>query len=581
MKYLRNLLLLLLLLVILGLVMGVSFLKKQSFQLANWEYPGQQVILNKEQDRPNILLLVAEDMSARVGAFGDVVAHTPNIDRLASLGVRYPNTFTTAGVCSPSRAALITGVHQISMGGQHMRTGSRPEGAYKCVPPSSVKAFPELLRQEGFFTFNTAKLDYQFSGALPGSGPFTIWDAENDTDLWRSREAGQPFFGMMNFMETHESGIFTPLGNKPNSIIHLFLQVMRKVGMRQNEISVAPEKVVLPPYYPNTPSVREDMARHYENIATMDAIVGDILDKLEKDGEADNTIIIWTTDHGDGLPRAKRELYDSGLKVPMVIYYPEALRPLDFVPGTVDSQLVSFVDLAPTILNLANTATPDYFIGQNILNRDSIHRSYIYASRDRIDEIMDRQRAVRNDQFKYIKSWYPEQEGGHHMAFRDNLEMMKDLWDLKAKDQLTREQLNWFQSPGAERLYDLKNDPFELKDISKDSSYASELKVMRQALENWLDVTEDWSDIPENEMVNNFQPNGITEITPIPEIKIINDMVTMSSNVEGASVGFRIDEGRWELYTDPFSVIYGSSIKAKAVRYGWEESDEVERVVDR
>ena len=270
-------------------------------------------------ERPNILLLVAEDMSDKVGAFGDELAYTPNIDELASMGVRYPNTFTTAGVCAPSRAALITGMHQISMGGQHMRTSTRPEGAYKCVPPANVKAFPELLRREGYFTFNTAKQDYQFSGTGVGSGPFTIWDEENNANMWRNRQTAQPFFGMVNFMITHESGVFTPLGHRPNSLIHFVLQLYRWLSLpgHGDLPKTDPAKIELPPYYPDQPAIRQDIARHYDNIARMDAQVGNILDKIKQDGLMEHTIIIWTTDHGDGLPRAKRELWGGHLHGPL------------------------------------------------------------------------------------------------------------------------------------------------------------------------------------------------------------------------------------------------------------------------
>jgi N-sulfoglucosamine sulfohydrolase len=169
--------------------------------------------------RPNILLLVAEDMSSRVGAFGDAVAVTPNLDRLAQDGIRYSNVFTTAGVCSPSRAALITGVPQISLGAQHMRTSSFTESQYLAVPPEHIKAFPELLRREGYYTYTDKKLDYQFSGTGSSSGPFTIWNDEGFRTHWRNRQADTPFFGMINFMVTHESGLFSRW-RKPEDASH-------------------------------------------------------------------------------------------------------------------------------------------------------------------------------------------------------------------------------------------------------------------------------------------------------------------------------------------------------------------------
>ncbi len=561
------------LLLLIGIGIGIWLIKQNLFQLTEWEYPTQK-ITTEIQERPNILLLVAEDMSHLVGAFGDTLAHTPNLDKLAKISVRYPNTFTTAGVCAPSRAALITGMHQIAMGGQHMRTSGRPEGGYKCVPPSDVKAFPELLRRSGYFTFNTVKQDYQFSGVLPGSGPFTIWDEENNPNLWRNRQDGQPFFGMINFRETHESSIFTPLGHRPKSMIHFALQVIRKLSEPKNiePIKMDSDKIILPPYYPNTPTVRKDIARHYENISIMDALVGDILERLEKDDLLKNTIVIWTTDHGDGLPRAKRELYDSGIKVPMMIYYPPAFRPEGVVEGTIDKRIISFVDLAPTVLSFTQIKIPSYIQGRNFI-KDST-RQYIFASRDRIDEIQDRQRAVRNHRYKYIKSWYPQQEGGHPLAFRDNLDIMQELWSLKANNELNETQLNWFQAPGAERLYDTQNDPYELTDISQDTAYAEVLMEMRGALKEWLTNIEDWSEMPESEMVNQFQPNGKTPITPKPTMVIKDGLVEIKTE-NGASIGYKIDKGIWQLYHRPFKINNFKSIQAKAVRYGWEESEMV------
>ena len=424
-------------------------------------------------DRPNILLLMAEDMSSRVGAFGDPVAVTPNLDALAGHGVRYTETFTAAGVCAPSRAAHILGMHQISTGSQHMRTSTRPEGGYYAVPPAGVKAYPELLREAGYFTYTDAKLDYQFSGVFPGSGPFTIWDEEGDGDAdWRGRAPAQPFFGFRNFMVTHESGVFRPLGDMPNSTIHFVMQLMRWWKMDEAPAGIVnSEDVVPPPYYPDTPTVRADLARHYNNIAFMDAEVGAILKQLEADGLADSTIVIWTTDHGDGLPRAKRELYDSGIKVPMIIRWPEAYKPAGVLPGTVDTRLISFIDFAPTILKLAGVEIPGYLQGRGFAEPAAPPRDYIYASRDRIDEIPDRQRAIRDRRFKYIRSWYPQQEQGHPLAYRDNIDMVREMRAMYAAGELDEVQSQWFRAPGEERLFDLELDPFEINNLAGNPDY--------------------------------------------------------------------------------------------------------------
>ena len=564
-------------LLFLTVILSIAILLMRSifFQLEDWEPLTAEQIqqYSQNQDRPNILILMAEDLSSRVGAFGDPVALTPSIDKLASEGVRYTNVFTTAGVCSPSRAAFITGVHQISMGGQHMRTANRPAGGYRSVPSPEVKAFPELLRKSGYYTFNTTKLDYQFSNAFSGSGPFTIWDAEDDPELWRSREPGQPFFGLINLMETHETGLFTPIGTRPHSGVHFMTQLMRAFGGLYSGDPVDPGSIEVPPYFPDTEVVRSDMARHYQNINGMDRLVGEILDKLEKDGLLESTIIIWTTDHGDCLPRGKRELYDSGLKVPMIIRWP-AGYPVSRNTSDFNNRLISFVDFAPTLLNIANAPIPDFLHGVDFLSDAS--RNYIYASRDRIDEVMDRQRAIRDGRFKYIRSWHPNQPGGHPLAFRDNLEIMRELWEMKEENLLTEEQLLWFQPPGEERLFDLENDPFELNDLSSDTSYNAVMEEMRRAMDNWLTEIGDWSDIPEDEMVDGFLDNGEQRLTPPPSIVLNNNMITLKSDTQGASVGFRVNKGSWKLYTAPFEVPTNASIQAKAIRYGWKESEIIE-----
>jgi arylsulfatase A-like enzyme len=456
-----------------------------------------------------------------------------------------------------------------------MRSSGRPEGGYYAVPPAPVKAYPELLRRAGYFTYTDHKLDYQFSGPFPGSGPFTIWDLEGDARAdWRGREDGQPFFGFRNFGVTHESGVFRPLGAMPHSLMHFVMQVGR--WWRQDESPaqlVSPESVILPPYYPDTPTVRADLARHYNNIAQMDGEVGAILAQLEADGLADSTIVIWTTDHGDGLPRAKRELHDSGIKVPMIIRWPEAYRPAGVQSGTVDARLISFLDLAPTILRLAGVVPPAYLHGQDFAAAGVSPRQYIYASRDRIDEVTDRQRAVRDARFKYIRSWYPEQPEGHALVFRDNIDMVREMRELFLAGQLDDVQSLWFQAPGEERLYDIEQDPHEINNLAADPAYRAELQRLRSAMDRWLARVGDWSEEPEAEMVARFQPGGERAVTPAPVIEINQGLLQLVNAQQGASLAYRLDEGPWRLYTAPVDASAASEIQARAVRYGWEESE--------
>ena len=513
--------------------------------------------------RPNILLLVAEDLSPRIEPYGDKTAQTPNLSKLATNGTRFTNVFTTAGVCAPSRAALITGQHQISFGAQHMRTSTSPLGKYFPLPAEHVKGFPELLRQNGYFTFTDSKLDYQFSGIRSGSGPFSLWDRENSEDTgWRERQPHQPFFGMINFFETHESGVMRPSG-LPHSATHLATQLAR-LNLVAPQIT-NPKEVSLPPYYPDIESVRSDLARHYDNIALMDTRVGNILSALKEDGLLENTVIIWTADHGDGLPRAKRELFDSGIKVPFIMRMP--CKGNEDCGGTTDDRMVSFVDIAPTLLSLAQAPIPDWLHGVNFLQSA---RKYIFASRDRIDEVEDRQRAIRSKRFKYIRSWQPELPGGHMLAYRDNLDMVRDWRTLYQKKKLNEIQSDWFESPGVRQLYDLYNDPFETINLANDPAQSKMISELEQTLSNFLDKVGDKSKMPEEQMRENFLCQNQICKTPNPIIEWHDGKAHLSS-ANGASIGYQLQDSKhWSLYQKPIEL---PTFKYKAIRYGFEESE--------
>jgi arylsulfatase A-like enzyme len=529
-----------------------------------------------EPTRPNILRLVAEDLSPRIGSFDDPVARTPNLDRLAEEGVRFTNVFTTAGVCAPSRAGLILGRHQISTGTQHMRSSG---GGYLAVPPPDAKAFPELLRAAGYFTYQNGKLDYQFSGTMGGSGPSSIWDAEDEEAQWALREGKSPFFGMVNFMVTHESGVMAPLGTWPHGIVHLLMQGMQwnaRQGFTDVVAPTNPASVVLPPYYPDLPDVRTDLARHYDNVQIMDAQVGVILERLERDGLADDTIVIWTTDHGDGLPRAKRDLFDSGLEVPMIIRWPESLRPERYATGDTDDQLVSFVDLTVAILAMAGVEAPDGMHGQDFLDPTAPPRAFVYASRDRIDDKPDRQRAVRDDRYKYIWSGHPNLPESDASAYRDNQDGMRAMRRAFEAGELTAQQRLWFEAPGEERLFDLERDPHELNDVSGDPTYADALADMRAAYQTFRERVPDLSDEPEEVLAERSWPGGEQPVTADPTIRVVGDQVIVTSETPGASLEVAWDGGPWRLHTGPIAARSGARLAARAVRYGYEASDEVD-----
>ena len=445
-----------------------------------------------------------------------------------------------------------------------MRSSTGGLGAYFAVPSEDVKAFPELLRRAGIYTLNDGKLDYQFSGPSARSGPFSVWDWEGSRD-W-SGANGQPFFAMFNFLETHESGVMSTEG-EPRSASHAqTIAFRRQSGMEAPRVT-DPARVELPPYYPDVREVRADVARHYDNIHLMDQRVGAVLKKLGDDGLADSTIVIWTTDHGDGLPRAKRDLFDSGLRVPLMIHFPAGLAPQGWQPGETDERMISFIDLAPTILRMAGVAPASYHQGHDFLVSS---RQYVYASRDRIDEVTDRQRAVRDERFKYIKSWYPDVPGGHRLLYRDNLDMVVRMREMYERGELDANASRWFEPVGVEQLYDLRNDPDELHNLIGHPDYQIERQRLATELAAWQVRVGDMSEVSETQMRDALLVDGSVGQTIAPVFNHTSTGIELSAP-NNASIGYRVNGGRWRLYTGTLTP-ESSTLEAKAVRYGWQES---------
>ncbi len=538
----------------------------------------------ENEEQPNFLLIVFEDMSPHIGAYGDPVAQTPVLDAFAEESVLYERAFTTAGVCAPSRAALAMGVPQQSIGAQQMRVSSGvelQEGSrlpYAAVPPSYVKAYPELLRRAGYYTTNNGKTDYQLSVDSYRGGPFTIWDDSDAAHPWRGRAEGQPFFAMVNIMETHESWTF-PLDLKPNA--HPMaerLGAQLRAALTGRPQVHDPARVIVPPFLPDTPLVRQELAQMLDNIHYYEQTVARLLAELEEDGLADDTIVIVTTDHGDGIPRAKRSLYDSGLHVPLMVRWPDGQG-----AGTRDGQLVSFVDVAPTILELAGEDVPEWLAGRVFLGPDTgPERGFIYAAMDRHDEQQDFARAVRDDRWKYIRNYQPERPFFRHLRFRDMQRSMQELWRLHEAGELPLRIQQYFTAPRpAEELYDTWADPFEMTNLAGDERYARMLDRMRGAMHRHQDRFEDLSVGGELAMVERMWPGLEQPETSAPAVSETRaGLVALTSETPGASIGYRIDGGSWKVYVEPLALGEGETLEAKAVRYGFAESSVIQEIGD-
>lgn len=526
--------------------------------------------------RPNIIWISNEDMSPRLGAYGDLTARTPVLDRLARESVRYTRAFTTAPVCAPSRAAIITGMYQTTIGAQHMRTSEDrvPElpGPYLAVPPFYVKAFPEYLRAAGYYTTNRAKTDYQFGV------PFTIWNELGRTAHWRNRpDKSQPFFSVFNLEVTHESQIF------PSS-----------PARKGKPLVTDPAKLQVPPYYPDTPAVREELARMYDNIADMDRQVGELLGQLADDGLADNTIVFYWSDHGDGVPRAKRSLYDSGLKVPLMIRWPKAAGSA-LVPGSVRDELVSFIDLAPTVLALAGVEIPTHLQGRVLVGpRAAPAPAFVFGARDRMDIEYDMMRSARDARFLYVRNVSPELPYAGHVVYRNQSAIMQDWLRLQAEGKLTGPAALWMRTHRpAEELYDTTIDPHQIHDLAADPAHRATLARMRGAVTEWMARSGDQGLINESEMIQRMWPGGVqpetaapyivlrrTPDTPVRRASMAIDgptEIVLYVPTQGASIGYTTEEGPaapWRLYTGPILVDRPMTLRAKAIRYGYKESVE-------
>ncbi len=508
--------------------------------------------------RPNIVWLSVEDMSPWIGPYGDATVPTPNLDRLAREGVTYDNAFATSPVCAPARSALITGMFATRIGAMHMRNNARSKASaardprayaeipgYEGLPPAFVRCFPEWLRAAGYYCTNNAKTDYQFKA------PVTVWDESSGKAHWRNRAAGQPFFAVFNHSGTHESQAFPDSPRQPPA--------------------VAPEDVPLPPFYPDTPAVRDAVARTYDNIAAMDRWVGERLAELDEAGLLDDTIVIFFSDHGVGLPRGKRSCFDSGLRVPLIVRFPDGRA-----AGSREPRVVSFVDFGPSVLSLAGIEPDERLDGVPFLGRfardgTDYRRGHAYANADRFDAVYDRSRTVSDGRYRYTRNLLPELPYLIRNAYREQLPLTADLYALEGTGGTRPEQ--WQLAAGrrpAEEFYDSAADPWEVVNLIDDPAHADRIADLRQHLEDWMAATGDLGLVlPETKLVREaiWPPDGIQPATPAAEIddRAVQQgdgmvfVVTLTCVDPGASIGYRQSDrkkyvGPWTVYTGPFEV---------------------------
>ncbi len=442
--------------------------------------------------RPNVLWIFGEDMGPEISLLGTPEVHTPHIDMLAKKGMYFTQAFTTAPVCSPSRSAINTGMYQMAIGAHNHRS-HRPNdtSVYPFPLPDGVQIISDRMRHAGYFTGNirTFPEGTWFTGTGKTDWNFTYAGKPFDTDVWTDLKSNQPFYAQVNFPETHRGKAWN------ESHTHI-------------PKPADPAKVVLPPYYPDHPVVREDWAQYLNAAMSLDRKIGDVLAFLSADGLAENTIVIFMGDHGRAMVRGKQWPYDSGLHVPMLIYIPEGLEmPANYQAGTMSDQLVSAIDVTATTIAFAGVQKPANMQGRVLFGHQAEPpRTYLFGGRDRGDETVDRIRTVRSRRFRYIRNYYPERPFLQTNRYKEAT--YPTIWAMKKMDQeglLTPAQAQLLApTRPAEELYDVIADPYEINNLASSPDHQEILIDLRYELDQWIEDINDQGRIPEAQSVYDF-----------------------------------------------------------------------------
>ena len=424
-------------------------------------------VFGAEGGRPNVLWISSEDHGPHMGCYGDKYASTPNVDRMAAKGMIYQHVWSCAPVCAPARTTIISGMYPPSTGGEHMRS--------LVAYPEGKKMFPQFLREAGYYCSNNSKEDYNL--AKPGQ----VWDDSSKNGHWKNRAAGQPFFAVFNSLKSHESQIRT----RPHKEVH------------------DPAGVRVPAYHPDTPEVRQDWAQYYDQVSEADADAGNLLAQLEKDGLTEDTIVFYWADHGSGMPRSKRSLCDSGLHVPLVVYFPEkwkSLAPPEYRAGGSSERLVSFVDFAPTMLSIAGIQPPEWMQGHAFAGKFVTQpQPFYYGFRGRMDERGELCRAVSDGRYVYVRNYRTDLPWGQYIAYMfqtPTTRVWKEMFDA---GKLNEAQSIFWKPKPAEELFDLTNDPDEVHNLAGDPQLASTKEKLRSAEQSLAKSIRDVGFLPEGE----------------------------------------------------------------------------------
>lgn len=440
-------------------------------------------------DRPNILWLVSEDNTTLLGCYGDPLARTPTLDKLAREGVLCERCFAQP-VCAPSRFTLITGTFAVSSGpANHMRAQGK-------IPPW-LKGFPALLREAGYFTANNAKTDYNAPINLKET-----WNESGQNAHYRNRsDPQQPFFSVFNHEVTHEGRLF------PDQDVPL------------NFTPTDPAKVRVPPYQPDTPEIRADWARYYDHLALLDQQIAAKLKSLALDGLAENTIVFYYADNGGVLPRSKRYLQASGTRVPLLVYFPPKWQHLaPAAPGSRLSQPVSFVDFAPAVLSLAGVKIPDYMPGRAFAGPQAATNEFVFCTRDRMDERYDMMRSVVDARFLYIHNYRPDVPYVQPLQYLFQARGYQSWARLAREGKLTPATAQFWGEKPTEELYDLAADPDNVQNLAANPTHRATLERMRAALQQHTLEIVDNGFLPEGSALEGYEASRHPGAYPLERV---------------------------------------------------------------
>jgi arylsulfatase A-like enzyme len=439
-------------------------------------------------DRPNILWFVVDDMSANFSCYGEQAIKTPNVDQLVREGTLFTHAFVTAPVCSASRSALITGMYQTTIGAHHHRSG---RGVEKIHLPDGVTPIPLLFQKAGYYTCigsglpEDAARGKQGKGDRLGKTDYNFeWDARMyDGPDWSGRKPGQPFF-----MQVQMAG-GKLRGNSDASVKKLSKRAARELGSATD-----PSQVALPPYYPRDPVLLRDWAAYLDAVRFTDQHVGEVIERLEKEGILDQTLIIFMTDHGISHARGKQFLYDEGTHVPFIVRGPGVTK------GAVQDTLIEQIDMAAISLDAAGIPLPQRMQAKDPLSKGYQPREAVFAARDRCDETVDRIRSVRTDHFLYIRNFYPQRPLLQPNAYKDGKAILQSLRALHGAGKLDplTENLLFSSTRPAEELYEWTTDGWQVKNLAEDPAHSKTLAALRGRLDRWIAETHDQGPEPES-----------------------------------------------------------------------------------